>query len=43
MLTKQERILVADYSDEWTGPNTWGWLNGYRLSLWEAITHSEYG
>lgn len=42
-MTREERLLVAKRSAEWTGPNTWGWANGYRMSLYEAIERSEFG
>jgi hypothetical protein len=43
MLTKEERLLVADVSRRWTGPNTWGWQDGYRMSLKGAIQNPGFG
>lgn len=43
MLTKEEKLLVADVSRRWTGPNTWGWLEGYRLDLKRAIQNPGFG
>lgn len=42
-LTKEERKLVADRSDEWQGPNTWGLVDGQRLSLSEALDLPGFG
>ena len=38
-----EKLLVANRSDEWTGPNSWGWNKGYKLSLQEVIQKPEFG
>lgn len=43
MLTDQERIVVYQRSKIWTGPNTWGWLNGYRFDLKTALANPQFG
>jgi hypothetical protein len=43
MLTEFEKHLIATRSDEWQGPNSWGWANGYRLTLTQAIAQPEFG
>ena len=43
MLSKKERQIVMEVSRRWTGPNTWGWMNGYRIGLKEAILKPQFG
>lgn len=43
MITLFERKLIADRTAEWRGPNAWGWNQGYRLSIQEAIRKPEFG
>jgi len=43
MLTLQERKIILYISNLWTGPNTWGWYKGYRLSLKETLQKPEFG
>jgi hypothetical protein len=43
MLKLAERLLVAHHSAIWTGPNTWGFADGYRLSLKEALAKPAFG
>jgi len=43
MLNSTERELVALRSGLWRGPNAWGFRDGYRLSLAEAMANTEYG
>lgn len=43
MLNKDELKLVFERSKIWTGPNTWGWVEGERLNIQEAIKHPGYG
>lgn len=43
MINKIECNLVANRSDEWQGPNSWGLIEGYRLSLSEAIALPGFG
>lgn len=43
MLSSIEKKLVAIRSNEWLGPNSWGWFNGYRLSLNQAIDQPGFG
>jgi hypothetical protein len=42
-LRNNEKKLIAVRSNEWFGPNSWGFVNGYRLSLHQAIQHPEFG
>jgi len=43
MLTTVEKQLIAVRSDEWQGPNSWGWVDGYRLNMQEAIAQPGFG
>jgi hypothetical protein len=43
MLNKAECKLVADRSDEWQGPNTWGLVDGQRLTLLEVLDLPGFG
>jgi hypothetical protein len=43
MLTRAECKLVADRSDEWQGPNTWGLVEGQRLALSDALDLPGFG
>lgn len=43
MLTPQEIDLVYVRSKLWTGPNTWGWVDGYRLDLKTALELPGFG
>jgi hypothetical protein len=43
MLSLFEKQLIVKRSNEWNGPNSWGWADGYRLSLWEVIQKPEFG
>lgn len=43
MLSIQEIELVAFKSRIWTGPNSWGYVNGYRLNIQEAIKSPGFG
>jgi hypothetical protein len=36
-MTRAELTYVADKSRLWAGPNTWGWVAGYRLTLREVL------
>lgn len=42
-MTNQELLLLAEKSKVWVGPNTWGWKDGYRLSLQEALASPGFG
>lgn len=42
-LTRLECKLVADRSDEWQGPNTWGLVDGQRLALSDALDLPGFG
>lgn len=37
-MTDEELAYVAEKSRLWVGPNTWGWVAGYRLSLQEVLS-----
>jgi len=43
MLTIFEKQLIVTRSDEWRGPNSWGWVDGYRLNMKEAIHQPGFG
>jgi hypothetical protein len=43
MLTASEKHLIATRSDEWQGPNSWGWVDDYRLNLHQAILQPGFG
>ncbi len=42
-MTRKELALVSYKSSIWTGPNTWGWVDGYRLDLQEVIKNPGFG
>jgi hypothetical protein len=42
-LTNNEVLFVAQKSAIWTGPNSWGWADGYRLNLQESIAKPIFG
>lgn len=43
MLIKEELKLIYERSKIWTGPNTWGWVDGQRLSIQDAIKQPGFG
>jgi hypothetical protein len=43
MLTVSEKKLIVIRSDEWQGPNSWGWVDGYKLNMQEAIAQPGFG
>lgn len=42
-MTETELKVVYARTQLWTGPNTWGWHENYRLNLQETLSCPEYG
>lgn len=42
-ITASQYKALAARSKEWTGPNTWGWVDGYRLGLHKTIELPGFG
>lgn len=43
MLTHEELILIQMTHAAWTGPNTWGWRDKYKLDFEKTLTDPGFG